>query len=65
MNADTEHWNQVRREFPGDPALQQIHIARKLITEEADSKGMTLSEYISDYRTRAEGIFSRHRTKSR
>jgi hypothetical protein len=36
----------VEEEFPEDPALQQIHIARKIIAKEADLKGLTFFEYI-------------------
>ena len=42
--------NEVKREFPGDPALQQIHLARKIIAMEARSKGMTFGEYIRSQR---------------
>ena len=37
---------EVEKEFPNDDALQQIHIARKLISIEAKAKGMSLIEYI-------------------
>jgi len=36
----------VEKEFPEDPALQQIHIARKIIAKEAELKGLTFFEYI-------------------
>ncbi len=36
----------VEEEFPEDPALQQIHIARKIIPKEAELKGLTFFEYI-------------------
>jgi len=36
----------VEREFPGDFALQQIHIARKLLAEEAREKGISFWKYI-------------------
>jgi len=36
----------VEQEFPEDPALQQIHIARKIIAKEAELKGLTFLEYI-------------------
>ncbi len=35
----------VEREFPNDPALQQVHIARKIIAMEA-KKGLTFAEYV-------------------
>jgi len=38
----------VEREFPNDPALQQVHIARKIISREAKNAGMSLLEYASE-----------------
>jgi len=36
----------VEREFPNDIALQQIHIARKIIGREAEMKGLKYLDYI-------------------
>jgi hypothetical protein len=36
----------VKEEFPEDPALQQIHIARKIILKEAELAGKSYFEYI-------------------
>lgn len=36
----------VEEEFPEDPALQQIHIARKIIAKEAQLKGLSFFEYV-------------------
>lgn len=36
----------VKEEFPDDPALQQVHIARKIIAKEAESEGLSFLEYI-------------------
>lgn len=36
----------IEKEFPADTALQQIHIARKIIAKEAESKGLSYLEYI-------------------
>ncbi|MFQ5910851.1 MAG: hypothetical protein ACE5IJ_09065 [Thermoplasmata archaeon] len=36
----------VERDFPNDPALQQVHIARKIIAMEAKLKGFTFAEYV-------------------
>lgn len=33
-------------EFPGDPALQQVHIARKVLAREAELNGMAYLEYV-------------------
>ncbi len=37
---------EVEREFPGDFALQQVHIARKLLSEEAKEKGVKFWKFI-------------------
>jgi flagellar basal body P-ring protein FlgI len=36
----------VIEEFPDDPALQQIHMARKIIAKEAENEGLDYLEYI-------------------
>lgn len=36
----------VEAEFPDDPALQQVHIARKIIAKEAELEGLSFLEYI-------------------
>ncbi len=36
----------VEKEFPDDPALQQVHIARKIIAKEAQLEGLSFFEYI-------------------
>ena len=36
----------VGKEFPNDPALQQIHIARKIIAKEAQLEGLSFLEYV-------------------
>jgi hypothetical protein len=40
----------VALEFPNDPALQQVHIAQRLIARQAESRGMTIPEYIRSLR---------------
>jgi predicted HTH domain antitoxin len=35
----------MKKEFPRDWALQQVHIARKILEKEAELAGMTLGEY--------------------
>ncbi|MBI3193031.1 MAG: hypothetical protein HYZ34_01030 [Ignavibacteriae bacterium] len=37
---------EIEKEFPSDPALQQVHLARKIISQEAESKGMNLFEFL-------------------
>ena len=36
----------AEEEFQDDPALQQIHIARKIIAKEAEIEGLSYIEYI-------------------
>ena len=36
----------VEKEFPENPALQQVHIARNIIAKEAESEGLSILEYI-------------------
>lgn len=37
---------EVEKEFPFDPALQQVHMARKIISKEAEKMGMDFFDYI-------------------
>ena len=50
VQIDKKLINEVKKEFPGDPALQNIHIARRLITREMNEKGLNLHEYILQHR---------------
>ena len=36
----------VEKEFTDDPALQQVHIARKIIAKEAQLEGLSFFEYV-------------------
>ncbi|MBW1972689.1 MAG: hypothetical protein JRI44_07625 [Deltaproteobacteria bacterium] len=36
----------VKKEFPEDPALQQVHIARKIIAKESQLEGLSFLEYV-------------------
>jgi len=36
----------VEKEFPDDPALQQVHIARKILAKEAELEGLSFLEYV-------------------
>jgi len=47
---------EVEREFPGDFALQQIHIARKLLFEEAKEKKMSFWEYVKTQAKKTKGV---------
>ncbi len=39
---------EIEREFKNDPALQQIHIARKIISMEARERGLSFTEFIKE-----------------
>jgi len=36
----------VENKFPEDPALQQVHIARKIIAKEAQLEGLSFFDYV-------------------
>ncbi len=36
----------VKEEFPEDPALQQVHIARKILAREAENAGLSYLDYV-------------------
>lgn len=36
----------VKKEFPNDPALQQVHIARKILSRKAEKEGLSFGECI-------------------
>ncbi len=36
----------VRKEFPGDEALQQIHLARRTVQAAVKRKNVTLGQYV-------------------
>jgi len=46
----------VIKEFPHDPALQEVHIARKILSKEAEMSGLTFYEYIKTLRNTNESI---------
>jgi len=37
---------EIEKDFPDDLALQQVHIARKIIAKEAELKGLKYLDYI-------------------
>jgi predicted DNA-binding protein (UPF0251 family) len=36
----------AEKEFPDDPALQQVHISRKILAREAELNGLSVVEYV-------------------
>lgn len=50
----------VEEEFPDDPALQQVHIARKILAKEAEFEGLSFLEYIKLLRKQVKDVYQRH-----
>lgn len=48
----------VKEEFPDDPALQQVHIARKIIAKEAELEGLSYLEYIKKASMPSQSLIS-------
>jgi hypothetical protein len=46
----------MEKEFPNDVALQQIHIARKILAKEAELKGMKYLDYIKSITKNIDAI---------
>ena len=44
----------AEKEFPNDPALQQVHITRKIVAKEAEYEGLSFLEYIRLLRKQAK-----------
>ena len=38
--------DKVKSEFPNDPALQEVHFARKVLAREAENSGQSFLEYV-------------------
>ncbi len=47
-------WEKVKRDFPYDPALQEVHYARLKIHEQ--TKGMSDHEFVNYIRKKAEKV---------
>jgi len=47
----------VEVEFPDDPALQQVHIARKIIAKEAELEGLSFLEYIKSLGKKVKDVY--------
>ena len=50
----------VEAEFPDDPALQQVHIARKIIAKEAEHEGLSFLKYIKSLEKQVKEVYQRH-----
>jgi hypothetical protein len=49
-------WEKVKKDFPKDPALQQVHYARLRIHEE--TKGMTSKEFVKYIKAKAKKVLT-------
>lgn len=54
MKRKDELWEKVKKDFPKDPALQQVHYARLKIHEQ--TKGMTLQEFVNCIKMKAAKV---------
>ena len=43
---DQKAIDEIIKEFPGDPALQQVHLARKRASAVAKAEGLSLFDYV-------------------
>ena len=50
--ASTKKTIDIRKEFPGDEALQQVHLARRALQARAKRKKVTLGEYVRSLKLR-------------
>jgi len=50
----------IEEEFPDDPALQQVHISRKIISREAEHEGLSFLEYIKSLRKQVKDVYRGH-----
>jgi hypothetical protein len=50
----------VKAEFPDDPVLQQVRIARKIIAKEAELDGLSFLEYVKSFGKRVGAVYQRH-----
>ncbi|MDI7258603.1 MAG: hypothetical protein QME90_01640 [Thermodesulfobacteriota bacterium] len=50
----------VEKEFPEDPALQQVHIARKIVAKEAQLEGLSFLEYVKLLGKKVKNVTQRH-----
>ncbi len=55
----------VEEEFPDDPALQQVHIARKILAKEAEYEELSFHKYIRSLGKQAQDVRQRGSGKTR
>nr|MDO8081245.1 hypothetical protein [Candidatus Freyarchaeota archaeon] len=54
MKEKDKLWEKVKRDFPSDPALQEVHYARLKIHEQ--TKGMTYQEFVEFIKMKAKKV---------
>jgi len=54
MREKDKLWEKVKKDFPRDPALQEVHYARLKIHEQ--TKGMSDQEFVKFIRMKAEKL---------
>jgi hypothetical protein len=54
MKKKDELWEKVKRDFPKDPALQEVHYARLKIHKE--TKSMKPAEFLKYIKTKAKEV---------
>ncbi len=52
-----ELWEKVKKDFPKDPALQEVHYARLKIHEE--TKGMTPEDFLKYIKAKANKVLGK------
>ncbi len=54
MKEKDKLWEKVKKDFPCDPALQEVHYARLKIHEQ--TKGMSDQEFVEFIKTKAKKV---------
>jgi hypothetical protein len=63
MKKKDEHWEKVKRDFPKDPALQEVHYARLKIHEE--TRNMGPAEFLKYIKAKAKEVLNREVNSSK
>jgi len=61
MKKKDKLWEKVRKDFPKDPALQEVHYARLRIHEE--TKGMTPEDFVKYIKAKAHKVLEKNKAK--
>ena len=60
MKEKDKLWEKVQKDFPNDPALQEVHYARLKIHEQ--TKGMSEKEFIKFIKSEANKLLEQNST---